>query len=304
MEAFPTSLVPLTGGFSGETFLAQAAGEDVVVRIYGGRSLQRGPDAPEIDAAVLELVRGLLPVPRVLEVRAGDPAEDRPGLLVSARLPGQRLDLVLPTLRPAQVATVGGSLGVLLGRLGHMTQPRAGFFTGRDLVVDPMPRSARDLPAWVQAHQEALALGPADLNGLRAVATSAQDLLDAGEGRVCLVHGDLNPKNVLVDPDTLAVTGLVDWEYCHSGSPYADLGNLLRFERHREFTDAVLGSYRRFMPTTPDDLLDRALASDLFALVDLAARRGQSPVADLAHHHLLGIARTGDLRAVAPPPSP
>ncbi len=304
MEPFPTSMVPLDGGFSGETFLAEAAGEEVVVRIYGGRSLARGPAAPEIDAAVLELVGGLLPVPRVLEVRAGDVEEERPGLLVTARLPGQRLDLVLPVLRTEQVVAAGESLGVLLGRLGHLAQPRGGFFSGRDLVLEPMPRQAQDLSAWVEHHEASLGLEPGELAALLAVTESAQDLLETGDRRFCLVHGDLNPKNVLVDPSTLEITGLVDWEYCHAGSAYADLGNLLRFDRDPALAEAVLGSYRDFMPATPEDLLDRARASDLFALVDLAGRRGQSPVADLAHAQLLGIARTGDLHYLAPRPGP
>jgi hypothetical protein len=50
----------------------------------------------------------------------------------------------------------------------------------------------------------------------------------------------------------------------------------------------------------PGDLLDRARAADLFALVELASRRGQNPVADRAHDLLLAIARTGDLHAPAP----
>ena len=254
MDVFPTSLVPLDGGFSGETFLAEAASEQVVVRIYGGRSLGRGPAAPEVDAAVLELVRGLLPVPRVLEVRAGAPEEDLPGLLVTARLPGERLDLVLPGLEPRQLAVLGESLGVLLGRLGHMTQPRAGFYSGRDLALEELPRHARDLSSWVGFHEEQLRLDPADLTGLLGAAAAAQDRLDAGQSRFVLVHGDLNPKNVLVDPATLEVTGLVDWEFCHAGSPYADLGNLLRFERDLTLAEAVLDSYRRFMPDTPDGL--------------------------------------------------
>ncbi len=302
MDDFPTSLVPLEGGFSGETFLAQGSAEQVVVRIYGGRSLARGPAAPEVDAAVLELVRGLLPVPRVLEVRAGAPEADRPGLLVVSRLPGKRLDLVLPGLAHPQLAELGTSLGVLLGRLGHMTQPRAGFFSTRELALDALPQHLRDLPTWVHSHEEQLRLDPSDLDSLSAVAAAAQDVLDAGESRTCLVHGDLNPKNVLVDPATLEVTGLVDWEFCHAGSPYADLGNLLRFDRSPALSEAVLESYRCFLPNAPEDLLDLARASDLFALVDLAAREVDDEVTRQARQQLLEVARTGDLHAVAAPP--
>ena len=88
MDAF--GLEPLVGGHSGETFLADAAGERTVVRVYGQRSAGRGPEAPRVDAAVLALVRGLLPVPEVLEVRRADPVNGSPGLLFTSFLPGTR----------------------------------------------------------------------------------------------------------------------------------------------------------------------------------------------------------------------
>ncbi len=111
------------------------------------------------------------------------------------------------------------------------------------------------------------------------------------------MHSDLNPKNVLVDPATGAVTGLVDWEYAHAGSPFEDLGNLLRFERDPVFAGAVLATYAEQVPDAPEDLLDRARAADLFALVELASRRGENPVADRAHDLLRAVVRTGDLHA-------
>ena len=295
MDAFPTSLRPLEGGHSGETFLAGVAGEETVLRVYGGRSAGRGPLAPEIDAAVLELVRGLLPVPTVLEVRRGDPDADLPGLLVTSRLPGERLDLVLPGLSGERRVALGKELGVLLGRLGHMTQPRPGLFVDRSLVAGELPEHLRDLPAWVRFHAERLAPGLADR--LVPVAEDAQDLLDE-DGRVCLVHGDLNPKNLLVDPDTLGLTGVLDWEFAHAGSPYADLGNLLRLEREPALVEAVLTAYREFLPSAPEDLLDRARAADLFALVELAAREEQHEVVVRARELLEAIARDGDLHAL------
>lgn len=299
MDGLPTTLVPLAGGHSGETFLAEVAGEQAVVRIYGPRSSWRGPLAPEIDAAVLRLVRGLLPVPEVLEVRRPGPADDVPGLLVTGRLPGERLDLVQQRLDRDGLVHVGNALGRILGRLGHIAMPRPGVFADPDLTLAALPREASDLSSWVEHHADGLGWQAEDLEGLRRVADDAQVLLDLTD-RSCLVHSDLNPKNVLVDPQTLDVTGLVDWEFAHSGSPYTDLGNLLRFERAPSFADAVLGAYSDFMPTVPDDLLDRARAADLFALVELATRRSDNPVAARAHDQLLAVSRTGDLHAVAP----
>jgi aminoglycoside phosphotransferase (APT) family kinase protein len=135
------------------------------------------------------------------------------------------------------------------------------------------------------------------LDRLVDVATRAQDLMDS-VGRTCLVHSDANPKNVLVDPGTLEVTALLDWEFAHSGHPHTDLGNLLRFDRRPAYADAVLAAFCERRGTDPGETLELARAADLWALVDLAARRGQNPVADRAHEHLLAIARTGNLHAL------
>ncbi len=296
----PTTLTPLPGGHSGETFLAEVAGEQTILRIYGPRSSWRGPLAPEIDAAVLGLGRGLLPVAPVLEVRRPDPLADLPGLLLTGRLPGERLDLLLPDLGTDQLEAVGAALGTLLGRLGHVAMPRAGTFADPELTLAPMPEEATDLSAYVGHHAGVLGWPEDELAGLHAVAAEAQAMLDESD-RACLVHSDFNPKNLLVDPATLEVTGLVDWEFAHAGSPYADLGNLLRFERDPRLVEAVLTAYAAFMPWLPDDLLDRARAADLFALVELATRREQNPVAARAHQLLLAVARTGDLHATPGP---
>jgi aminoglycoside phosphotransferase (APT) family kinase protein len=296
VDAF--GLVPLEGGHSGETFLAEAAGERTVVRVYGPRSEHRGPQAPEVDAAVLHLVRGLVPVPDVLETRRADPASGTPGLLVTSFLPGSRLDVLLPRLDDEEKGRVGAGLGEVVARLAQMPLPRAGFFVDGDLSVAPLPDG--DLAAFVTERRQGTALEEwsEDLyDGLLAVADRAQRLLDRVR-RTCLVHGDLNPKNVLVDPDSLEVTGLLDWEFAHAGWPVTDLGNLLRFERDASFAGAVLTTYRRRVVDAPDDVLDLARAADLYALVDLAARRADNPVAERAHAQLAAIAAGGDLDAV------
>ena len=33
------------------------------------------------------------------------------------------------------------------------------------------------------------------------------------------VHGDFGPQNLLIDPDSLAVTAIVDWELAGPGDP-------------------------------------------------------------------------------------
>lgn len=298
MSASEPTMVPLGGGYSGETFLAEMAGERTVVRIYAEN--RRGSNAAEVDAAVLRLVHGLLPVPEVLEVRRGDGASGAPGLLVTSFLPGTPLDRLLPSAPDGLRRTVGHELGALLARLAQMPMPRSGVFADADLRIGPLPPGLAGLPEWVDMHRDRGAFtkwSQQDLAALGDVADDAQVLLDR-LGRTCLVHGDFNPKNLLVDPDGGAVTGLVDWEFAHAGMPVTDLGNLLRFERHPAFADAVLQAFVERVPDAEEGVLDQARAADLFALVELAARRDHNPVAERAHDLLRAIARAGDLHAV------
>ena len=296
----PAELTPLPGGHSGETFLAEAAGERSVVRVYASRSLHRGPGAAAIDAAVLRLVRGLLPVPEVREVRQGRPHLDEPAVLVTSLLPGVRLDLLLPRLDDGGLARVGQQVGRVLARLVQMPMPRAGFFVDDRLTLEPW---IPDLPGYVEQARTETALAAwsrSDVEGLLVVAEEAQARLDEVR-RTCLVHSDLNPKNLLVDPATLAVTGLVDWEFAHAGWPVTDLGNLLRFDRRPAFVGAVLATYgERVVDAGAHGgvpVLDLARSADLFALVELAGRRGTNPVADRAHALLLAVARQRSVHA-------
>jgi aminoglycoside phosphotransferase (APT) family kinase protein len=292
------SLTPLTGGWSGQTFLADVAGERSVVRIYANPS-PRGDAAHEVDAALLELVRGLVPVPEVLEVRRADPGTGAPALLITSYVDGVRGDELLPTLDDDGLARLGTHLGELLAVLGGMPMLRGGPFVDGDLRIGTFG-DVDDLLGYVAGSQLPW-FSPDDRAGLLEVAAAAQEKLD-GVGRCCLVHSDFNPKNLILDPDTLHVRALVDWEFAHAGNPYADLGNLLRFERRPAFADAVLTTYaaRRWEDTRW--ALELARAADLWALVELAGRKGQNPVADRAHALLLRIARTGDLDAVPDPP--
>lgn len=231
------------------------------MRIFAGP--RHPPEAAEVQAALLRLVRGLLPVPAVLE--------QRPGLLVTEFLPGVRGDLLLPTLRGDELRRVGESFGRVAAALGGMPMLRRGVFADGDLRIEPFDVGLPD-----------------SLGELRA---RAEALLDE-ETRTCLVHSDLNPKNLLVDPATLTVTGVLDWEFAHAGHPFTDLGNLLRFDREPAYVEGVLSAY-----PDPDRALDLARAADLHALTELASRAGENPVADRAAERVEAIVRAQDWHA-------
>jgi aminoglycoside phosphotransferase (APT) family kinase protein len=291
-EAAFASAVPLTGGYGGETYLVSAAGEDAVLRLY-----LRDPDRAAVDVSLLRLVRGLLPVPRVLDAKPEQSA-DGPSYVLTERLPGFNLEIFLEAAPAARRRRVGEQLGEILVRLSGMPFLTSGRFTGRDLTIEPF--GAGDLGQWFDAHAAEIALTPAQADRLAWVLDRADDLLSDGTDRICLVHSDFNPKNLLVDPGTGVLTGLVDWEFAHAGSPYADLGNLLRFCTDPVLGGAVLRVVRRDAPGLSEDLQDRARAADLWSVIELASRGAANPVTSAARHLLERIADTHDLAGGRP----
>jgi aminoglycoside phosphotransferase (APT) family kinase protein len=290
------SVRPLAGGFSGETFLVERPGEPAVLRVYG-----RQPERAAIDAALLHLVRGLIPVPQVLDLRRPDPSvPDSPAHLLISYMPGERLDTVLARGHPELSARVARSVAGVLTTLSGIPFIRPAMFVDSDLRLSGDLAPADGLVSWLDRHVSAGGgLGhwdPGLLRALRDMCAAADGLLDTVH-RTCLVHSDFNSKNILVDPASGEVTALLDWEYAHAGSPYADLGNLLRFDRGTPWGRAVLEHFVATTPGLADDPLTLAHASDLWALIELAGRTARNPVVERAAALLHVIARTGDLNA-------
>jgi aminoglycoside phosphotransferase (APT) family kinase protein len=289
-------LEPLEGGFSGETFHAPGLDDPTVVRIY-----RRDPGRAPIDAALLRLVADILPVPEVLEVRLA--TAEAPGVLVTRKIVrGRPLDALLddPDAAP-DWDRLGRSLGRALATLAGVPFLRFGGFADADLHVEPgsMPT---DLREWAERFRDTGRLSTwstADWEGLLALVDAADETLwsDGELPRPVLAHSDFNAKNLLVDPDTWELTGVLDWEFAHAGSCYADIGNLTRFEREPAFLAALRETVEHYAPSGPEAPVWRGRAVDLWALVELAGRAASNTVVRLAERLLLEQARTGDLDA-------
>jgi len=285
MEGLAASAVPLAGGYGGQTYAVSAGGEDAVLKLY-----VKQPERAAVDAALLQLVRGLLPVPRVLDAKRDGSAEDPPYVLTE-RLPGVNLQVYLETAGEDERRTVGMQLGELLVRLSGMPFLTFGEFRGGELAIEPF--GLGDLERYAAGLD--LGLDPGQLERFGGVIAEAEDVLAEGVDRVCLVHSDFNPKNLLVDPATARITGLIDWEFSHAGSPYTDLGNLFRFCSDPVLAGAVLSVLRGSGPGLGEPLVDLGRAADLWALLDLAARSSEHEVAAAAHSLVSRMADTGTL---------
>jgi aminoglycoside phosphotransferase (APT) family kinase protein len=295
---FGATLTPLAGGYSGETFLVgDDPADQVVLRIY-----RRHPDRALVDAALMHLMRGILPVAEVIEARPA--TSQAPAVVVTRKIKGVGLDVVLRD-DPAALdrSRLGREIGRILARLSGVPFPHPGMLEGRGLTLSSAALPD-DLTAFAQHFRDTgrlAAWAESDFDALLGLIDLAEDLsasVDVGNGgRTVLVHSDFNPKNLLVDAETFRVTGVMDWEFAYAGSPYADLGNLTRFERCPDLLDAVVDTFVERAPALALEPLDLARAADVWALVELAGGVPLNAVRELATELLLAQARAHDLHA-------
>ncbi len=267
-------LEPLGGGYANTVLRAQLSGpvSSAVVRLW-----RRDPASCETELGVLERVRPLLPVPRVL---AADPGGELCGLPAALQedVPGVRADLALAAATPAEAQEIGALLGGAFASLREITFEDAGFFEDRQLSVRPMPiepasqqlLAFAEPPIWSGAARAAL--GEAVQRGWWALIEESAPLLDRQTGWPALVHADANPKNVLLRRSERgwALAAVLDWEFAFAGSNLMDLGNLLRFEP-RGGSPFMEGVVRGWGEPLPPDALSVARTLDVFSLCGFVA---------------------------------
>jgi aminoglycoside phosphotransferase (APT) family kinase protein len=186
---------------------------DLVLRRYVLADwLAREPDLAEREAEVLALLEGCpVPTPRLVSADVTGDDLGVPGVLMT-RLPGRTPEAPGPT--EEQVDQMAALLPVL-----HATPVPSGSGLRRYRPYD----QDRDLvpPVW----------STDDVMWGRAIGihrslrdTGSGDSGDPG-GSGVLLHRDYHPGNLLLDPASGEVSGLVDWASASRGLPDADVGH-------------------------------------------------------------------------------
>lgn len=107
--------------------------------------------------------------------------------------------------------------------------------------------------------------------------------------RLVLTHNDLGAEHVLVDPVTLAVTGIIDWSDAAVADVAGEVGRLLR-DLGADHLEGVLQGVG-VTATERDGLLERAWwVARCLVIEDLAYALEHRP--DLVAHELTGLRRT------------
>ncbi|MFJ2707068.1 phosphotransferase [Streptomyces sp. NPDC087428] len=288
-HALPGALLhamdPLPGGFTNDMAVltaerpGAAGAERYVLRRYrpGGSRFPRNTCAVEI-AVLGQAAARAVPVTAVVAADPQGRATGRPTLLYRF-VDGTPLSQVLADGPASDDARgLGRAVGVVLARIGRIRLPRPGVFCDPSLV--PAPDGAAplgDLPGFVDRCLAAAApdgpLSGTDSAALRALARRGPLAHAAVAGERSLVHGDFNPKNILVRQcaGQWAVAAVLDWELAFSGSPLFDVGNMLRFahEYPPAFTTGFVDGFRYGSGRLPADRLRLSRTLDLFALADI-----------------------------------
>lgn len=196
-----------------------------------------------------ELQRRLRPwFPQVPEVLAYCAAEDSPigsEFYVMRRARGMILRADLPAglqLEPAAAHGLATGIFTLLADLHSVDVDDAGlreYYRGPGYV-------ARQVGGWSGRYRKALTPD----------APSAEDVmawLDANQPddvAACLIHGDWRFDNMVLDPDSLEVNAVLDWELATVGDPLMDLGAALAYWVQPD-DDEVFQMFRRQPSNVP-----------------------------------------------------
>ena len=217
-------------------------GDDVVVRASSGRLLR----SLAHEAAVCAALRADgFPVPEPIaagrladvapgEAGDGDGDADRAEWLISGRLPGETLADAWPDLDAGARRRAGEGLGRFL-RAVH-----------DDVALDLAPAwwtDAHEPSGYHNAYRPSVSIAPAMVDAARELPFADDALLDdiaafvddrlghfvGDDGRTAFCHTDVHGHNLLVDPTTGELTGVLDWEGAHRAGPDVDLDMLLRW---------------------------------------------------------------------------
>jgi aminoglycoside phosphotransferase (APT) family kinase protein len=122
-------------------------------------------------------------------------------------------------------------------------------------------------------------IGPPLADALRKAMEAAEPQMAFGS--VCLSHGDLGHRNILVFQagDRWRINGVIDWETTTTGSPLVDVGSMFRYSRRydQKFCDAFERGYKDGGGALPDGWLLTSRLLDATWLVDMLDDEQEHP---------------------------
>jgi len=229
-----------TGKSNTNIKLELSGGVTVVARLYSEKS----PNSPEREKLIASMIGDLVPIPKMLT--------NGNNWAVFEFVEGRQLDA-----QPEHSGAAGHAIALLTqikfetGGWITETGDIAPFDFGDDYYASQLEQA--EVRKW---------LGPERILLLSKILANENTRLTEINQQSSLTHDDFNPTNVLIHKGE--VSAILDWEYCHVGTPYMDIGNLLRntsSQHHESIGQGLIdGGF-----DLPDDWKQRA------ALVDFSS---------------------------------
>lgn len=232
-------------------------------------------------------MQGKLPVPEVLHVDLVGGPIGRPYALLSL-LPSEPLSRVEDDLPENAIADLGRAIGMSAARMHAERFEGSGFFavgrSGELQLPDPL--------ISIRGPYEALSrkclstpvlrerLGDRLTDELTERFARHADLVWSRLDQARLTHSDFNQKNILVAQvnGTWTVTGLLDFEFAHSGSGLDDLGNFLRFDEEQpNYGPTLVEGYLAAGGSLPPEWRLCTHYLDLVPMMQILARPNPGP---------------------------
>jgi len=286
---------PLPGGLRNTNLKLRLEGlrEPVVLRVY-----EHDPSLCRKEADLLRLLAPSVPVPEVIRAEPDGVGGLPPFALLRFVEGITFLDLKRAGDREA-IAQAARSAGEALAAIGRVRFPRSGWIGPGPAVTAPLLEGPDPMPRFIERCLEAGRLSPESAARVRSLAWAHAPEYAALDAVARLVHGDFSRRNLVVRPEggRWKVAAVLDWEFAVCGSPLADLGSFLRYDRApsdrapRDRADAPLAEphfsegYRQAGGELPDDwrrlarLLDLAALCAALAKDDLPAEAAQELIA-------------------------
>jgi aminoglycoside phosphotransferase (APT) family kinase protein len=208
------------------------------------------------EVATITTLAGILPVPELVRV------DHETRAIVYRWISGITLDECRRKQPAAAHASLAEPLGRFLAWLATFEWP--GQWDVTPFVMAAHARLGTDRVRERLASQMADALR-------KTIDTYATRL---AWGKPCLSHGDLGPRNMIVQHamgERWRIGGVIDWEAASLASPLVDIGSLFRYAQHYppQFVTDFERGYREADGALPDDWLRTARLLDALWLVEM-----------------------------------
>jgi len=220
---------PTKGGLANSSYLVELNQQ----KCLHLRICQRDPSAAEKEYRLIQLMQGNVPAPKPIHFSTVNPVNNFPFMILEW-VEGSRLESIVSELRPRDVEHLGESLGGTLALIHRFQFEQFGFFNDHLEVPSPMKMGGEGLLSYAQecllGNLAGEHLGEPLTKKILNFIRNEACLLDEWSGKPCLSHCDFNGSNILVKKSETGweVAAVIDWEFAFSGTPFFDLGNLLR----------------------------------------------------------------------------